>query len=74
MSEQTPRFEDKEIICAEENCGPFIWGSRDQEFYDKMGFKAPRRCPLHAKARRKAYNERNEKVASAEGSREEGQE
>lgn len=60
-------MEDKELQCAETNCGPFIWTKGEQEFYEQKGMESsegkpwtpPKRCPKHraaAKARRESNN------------------
>lgn len=50
MTNLTPILEDITIECV--SCGkPFIWTTGEQKFFQKMGFKSPRRCPICRKAR-----------------------
>lgn len=55
-------YEDREITCVEPGCGPFTWTAKDQEFYAEKGFTQPKRCRVHAKARRAFFDEHPQKT------------
>lgn len=50
-TEQPEKYLDKVVTCA--GCGQtFTWSADEQEFYDRRGFYAPRRCRPCREARK----------------------
>lgn len=59
-------YQDKEIPCVDcPGQKTFTWSARDQEFFAKKQFSAPKRCKEHAAAKRKAHADREKRESSA---------
>lgn len=57
--------EDQEIQCAWNGCSAkFLWKKSEQEFYEKMQFKAPRFCATHRIEAKKLRQEKERKSGS----------
>lgn len=55
MIKSTSPYHDKELTC--QDCGnTFTFTARDQEFYEKNGFKEPKRCKSCRDKRKQARN------------------